>query len=111
MATRTVTAALVAATLTLTACVSPYEDAIKADLAACTAGNGAACTDAHYLQTQDQIWHAEKNREVGNALLGILAVGVAAAGVAAAARAPAPPPPPVFVPRPIFVPPPPLILP
>jgi len=99
-----------AATITLAACVSPYEDAIKADLLACTSGNAAACTDARYLQAQDAAWHAEKNKEVGQAILGVLAVGVAAAGVAAAAHAP--PPAPVFVPPPpvFFHPPPPPVI-
>lgn len=98
MATIRLTAAAMAATLALAGCVSPYEEAIKTDLAACQAGNGAACTDARYLQAQDQAWHAQKNEEVGNAILGVLAVGVAAAGVAAAAHAP--PPAPVFIPPP-----------
>ena len=99
MATQRVTAAAMLATLTLAACVSPYEDAIKTDLLACQTGDRQACYDAHVLRTQDQIWHAQKNAEVGNALLGILAVGLAAGAIAAAAH-PAPPPPPVFVPAP-----------
>lgn len=102
MAIRTLATAALAATLALAACVSPYEETIKVDLEACHNGNTAACQELPWLQGKDQVWHAQKNAEVGNAILGVLAVGVAAAGVAAAAHAPPPPP--------VFVPPPPVIL-
>jgi hypothetical protein len=92
--------AAVAATIVLAGCISPYEDTLKASLAACRAGNGAACTEASNLSIADQQWHTQKNAEVGNAILGVLAVGVAAASIAAAAHPPPPPPAPIiFVPR------------
>lgn len=102
MATYRLSMAALAATLALAACVSPYEDAIKTDTAACHNGDRWACATLATEMRADQEWHAQKNAEVGNAILGVLAVGVAAAGVAAAAH-PAPPPP-------VFVPPPPVIL-
>lgn len=99
MAIRRLPPAALAATLALAACVSPYEDAIKTDTAACHNGDKWACATLATEISADQQWHAQKNAEVGNAILGVLAVGVAAAGVAAAAHAP-PPPPPVFIPAP-----------
>jgi hypothetical protein len=102
MATKTL-AALAAVSLLVTACVSPYEESIKSDLAACQAGNKDACFEAHALTDADRAWHAQKNAEAGNVLLGVLAIGLAGASIAAAAHAP--PPPPVFIPPPpIFVP-------
>lgn len=91
--------ATLAATLALAACVSPYADAIKTDTAACHAGDKWACATLATEMSADQQWHAQKNAEVGNVLLGILAVGLTAGAIAAAAH-PAPPPPPIFVPPP-----------
>lgn len=104
MATKTLAIAALAATIALAGCVSPYEDAIKADLANCQGGDKWACATLGTLQSQDAAWHAQKNQEVGNAILGVLAVGLAGASIAAAAHAS--PPAPVFVPPP---PPPPVI--
>jgi hypothetical protein len=74
-------AAAVAATLLVTACASPYADAIKTGLAACQSGDQGACSSVTSLQQADQTWHAQENEKAANiglAILGGLAVGAAA---------------------------------
>ena len=93
---------MLAATLAITACTSPYADALKTSLAACQAdaNDRQSCQSAHDLGVADAQWRAQENEKAGNvalAILGGLAIGAAAYG---AARSAPPPLPPVFVPPP-----------
>lgn len=75
-------AAVTAASIVLTACASPYADALKSATAACQATNDdAACRSAWNLEASDKQWHAVQNQRAGNIILGVLG----AASVAAAA--------------------------
>jgi CubicO group peptidase (beta-lactamase class C family) len=98
MAARIVSAMMAAAML-LTACASPYADALKDAAADCKNGSTVACQNQMQLIQADADWHAEQERKAGNAAA-IILLGIAVgAGAYAAARSSAPPPPP-FVPAP-----------
>jgi hypothetical protein len=68
----------------VTACASPYADALKTGLADCRSGNQTACNGISSLQQADQTWHAQQNERAANVAAGILgAVALGAAAYAA----------------------------
>jgi len=112
MATRTITAAIVAATMTMTACAAPSQPVLDALVVQCQAGDQNACHAVPMAEAAVIREKNEQNEKVAKGVLLILSVGLLAAAVAAGARAnPPPPPQPVFVPPPPpFHPPPPPVI-
>jgi hypothetical protein len=65
-------AAIAAASITLTACTSPYDAALRSSLARCVAGMQAACDSAAGFASRDQEWNAAQTERAGNVAAGLI---------------------------------------
>jgi hypothetical protein len=81
-------AACAAASIALTGCASPYDDALRSSLAKCVGGMQAACDSAAVFARHDQEWNAAQTERAGNVAAGLIGAAAVmnAANAANAAR-------------------------